>query len=121
MKSIESLELRIGKFLRIGVIFAGSLMLIGWLSKFNFTVNSLYVFDTYDQIPLKDILAFHYIRKDWGTLVSYLGLTTLISLPVIRVFLTTIIFIKQKEFALAAIAFVVLLALFFSMALGIEH
>jgi uncharacterized membrane protein len=120
MNQIESLELKIAKFLRVGVIIAGILMLLGWLMQVRFISNPFYVFDTYDQIPFVDLVRYHIFRKNYGAILSYVGLIALICLPVIRVFLTAILFIKQQEFKLSLIALVVLVGLIFSMALGIE-
>ncbi|MCM2350930.1 MAG: DUF1634 domain-containing protein [Bacteriovoracaceae bacterium] len=119
MNEIENLELKISKFLRYGVIFAGIVIFIGWISMFKFT-NTFYTFKFYDKLPLIDIIPFYVYRERWGMLVAYAGLVILISLPIIRVFLTAFLFIKQKEYILATIAIVVSIALIFSMFLGIE-
>lgn len=116
---IENLELKISKFLRYGVIAAGIVILIGWLTLFKFS-NTFYTFKFYDQLPFIDIIPFYFYRERWGILISYSGLIMLIALPIIRVFLTAFIFLKQKEYALALIAAVVCISLIFSMFLGIE-
>ena len=121
MNQIEALEFKIAKFLRVGVILAGLLMLIGWVSHMKFSGSPFYVFDTYDQIPFEELFMHHLRWKNWGMLTSYAGLVALISLPLIRVLLTAVIFIKRKEYYLSVIAFIVLLGLFISMTLGIEH
>lgn len=120
MNELESLELKISKFLRLGVIVAGLLMMIGFIVQFKWNANPFYVFDTYDHIPLINQLKFHYRHQHWGHLSSYLGLIILISLPIIRVMLTGVLFIKQKEYPLAGIAFLVLLGLIISFTFGIE-
>ena len=117
---IEDLELRTSKLLRGGVIVAGILIAIGWTTTWNTTSGSLFNFKTYDQISLVDTLQLHIRNGNWGILVCYLGLGTLISLPLIRVLLTMVLFIKQKEIILAFISLAVLLALLVSMALGID-
>lgn len=119
MNEIENLELKISKFLRYGVIFAGIVILIGWITMFKFS-NTFYTFRFYDKLPFIDIVPFYVYRERWGILLSYVGLIILISLPIIRVFLTAFLFIKQKEYILATIAIVVSIALIFSMFLGIE-
>ena len=120
MNELENLELKISKFLRAGVILAGVVMLVGWVWEIKLTGNPFFNFTQYDNLSLLKLLKFHFYHKDWGILISYAGLAILISLPLIRVFLTAIIFIKQKEFALAMIAGLVLLGLLVSMSLGIE-
>lgn len=120
MNNIESLELKIAKFLRVGVIVSGIIMFAGWMTQFKLSGDPFYNFQVYDHIPLQDLIGFHIYRKHWGVLISYFGLASLISLPVIRVILTAVLFIRQKEFALALIAFTVLLGLMLSMFLGIE-
>jgi uncharacterized membrane protein len=120
MNEIESLELKIAHFLRAGVIISGVIMFAGWMTQFKLSGNPFFNFETYDRISLSELIKFHIHKKDWGILLSYLGLISLISLPLIRVLLTAILFIKQKEFKLAVIAVVVLIGLMASMSLGIE-
>lgn len=120
MNNIESLELKIAKFLRVGVIVAGIIMFAGWMTQFKISGDPFFNFQTYDHIPLQNLITFHIHHKHWGVLLSYFGLASLISLPFIRVILTAVLFIRQKEYALALIAFTVLLGLLLSMALGIE-
>lgn len=120
MNDIESLELKIAKFLRVGVIVAGIIMFAGWMAQFKLTGDPFFNFQTYDHIPLQNMIAIHIRNQQWGILLSYAGLAALISLPIIRVLLTAILFLKQKEFLLAFIAMTVLLGLVFSMSLGIE-
>ena len=117
---IESLELKISKFLRYGVLVAAFFMIIGFILQFKWHHNVFYVFDTYDQIPFQNQILHSLYHKKWGPLFSYAGLIILISLPIIRVFLTGIIFLKQKEKILAYIAFLVLILLAISFTFGIE-
>jgi uncharacterized membrane protein len=120
MNEIESLELRISRFLRIGVIISGILIFAGWITQLKLRGNPFYYFNVYDPIPLQDLVQFYVFRKNYGALTIYAGLALLISLPLIRVLLTFVLFLKQKEFALAAIALVVLMGLVLSMGLGID-
>lgn len=120
MNNIESLELKIAKFLRVGVIVAGIIMFAGWMAQIKLTGDPFFNFQTYDHIPLQNLIGLHIRNKQWGALVAYAGLAALISLPIIRVFLTAILFVRQKEFLLALIAMTVLIGLIFSMSLGIE-
>lgn len=117
---LEALEIKTSKFLRMGVIVAGILIGTGWVGTWNSSTDPLFSFKIYDQIPLIDVLQLHIRNGNWSVLVCYLGLLTLISLPFIRVLLTMVLFIKQKEIVLATISFAVLLGLMISMALGID-
>lgn len=120
MNELEPLELKISHFLRIGVIVSAVLMFAGWITELNWSGDPFYNFQTYDQISFVSLVKFHLKRQDWGVLTSYLGLIALISLPLIRVFLTAILFLKQKEYVLAGIASIVLIGLVGSMALGFQ-
>lgn len=120
MNEIENLELKISKFLRLGVIVAAIFMLIGWILKFKWQGNPFFHFEIYDQIPFERQFLFYFHKKDWGYLFSYLGLIVLISLPLIRVLLTAVIFLKQKEYHLALIAALVLAGLGASFMFGFE-
>lgn len=120
MNEIESLELKIAKFLRGGVFTAGAVMFVGWIWKTKWSGNPFFTFEVYDRIPFKTMIQHHIYHKDWGTLVSYAGLLILISLPLIRVLLTAILFVRQKEYSLAGIALLVLSGLTASILLGIE-
>ncbi len=117
---LENLELKISKFLRYGVLVAGAFLAVGWISQFSLTENPYEFFTSYDNIPLQDIIQLYIRNKEWGILISYVGLALLISLPLIRVFLTAFLFIKQKEYHLAAIASLVLICLVISFSFGID-
>lgn len=119
-KSLEELELKIATFLRVGVILAGVLIFSGWIFNLKFNQDPFLAFRIYDTLPLQNILAIYYRNGNWPILVCYLGLAVLISLPLIRVLLTAYLFLKQKDFLLGTIAFVVFLALVASFFLGIE-
>src|SRR5690606_10123584 len=108
MDELQNLELKIAKFLRVGIVVAGLMMLVGWLLGLKFVADPFFNFQIYDQIPLHALIQHHYRRGDWSVLLSYTGLLVLISLPVIRVLLTGVLFIKQGEKTMAAIASMVL-------------
>ncbi len=113
------LELLIAKFLRYGVVFCGILIFVGWILNLNWDANPFFIYKDYDPIPFWDLIS-HYVRiKNIGGLISFAGLAGLVSLPVWRVFLTGILFIKQKERALAVIAFFVFTLLVISFLLGV--
>lgn len=119
-QTTEELEIKIALFLRYGVFIAGFVMFVGWAMNFKFSGDPYFGFSTYDQIPLMDLIDHYIRRKNWGALVSYSGLALLISLPLIRVLLTMILFLKQKENTLAGVAFIVFAGLMVSLFLGIE-
>ena len=117
---LYSLELKISWFLRIGVVIAGLLLLVGFLANFSFHGDPFYHFQTYDKIPFQVAIQHHIQHGHWKILISYAGLIALISLPIARVLLTAFLFVKQKEYHLAVIALVVLMGLSLSFSLGIE-
>ena len=113
-----SLELFIAKFLRYGVFFAAALLFIGWMLQIDFQHDTFAAFSTYKNTPLNQTLANLMSAKSYGLLISYLGLVVLISLPVLRVLLTAIAFVFERDYLLAAIAGVVLCGLLYSFVLG---
>jgi len=115
-----SLELKISNLLRWGVLLAGAFLFIGWMSILDFTQNPLADFKDYKEETLVHSLNKALQNGQWGLLIAYAGLALLISLPVIRVLMTGILFIKQKEKILAATAFFVFGILILSFSLGIE-
>ena len=120
MKPSDNLELKISQFLRYGVLLSGGLILIGWVKNFRFQGNPFFNFQIYDQIPFLELFNFHLQKGEWGILVSYAGLITLITLPLFRVILLVFLFLRQKEMLLALISFVVILLLILSMSLGLD-
>ncbi len=120
MSSLDHLEIKVAKFLRYGVLVAGTIIAIGWLTSFNSSEHFLEKYRQYDPIPLQNFLIYHYGQGEWGILTAYAGLAVLISLPLIRVFLTALLFLKSRDFTLAAIAGLVLLGLIISFTFGLE-
>jgi uncharacterized membrane protein len=120
MSDIEKLELKIARFLRAGVVLSGLLMFAGWALQFKWSGNPFYFFDMYDPLPIQEIIRIYVRNENYGALLSYAGLGFLISLPIIRVLLTSILFARQKEYGLALIAAFVLIGLIVSMSLGID-
>jgi uncharacterized membrane protein len=115
-----ALELLIAKFLRWGVVFCGILIFAGWMLNLKWHGDPFFIYKDYDPIPFWELLQ-HYIRsQNIGGLIAFGGLAGLVSLPVWRVFLTGILFLKQKERALALIAFVVFTLLIISFLLGMR-
>ena len=120
MDKLELLELKISKFLRAGVLMAGLLMLIGWIAHLVSYGSSLELLKTYNAVSIEETFKTIVDNKSWFDLIAYLGLVTLIALPITRVFLTAFLFLKQKEYILAGIASFVLIVLIISFSLGIE-
>lgn len=120
MKDLETMELKIARFLRTGVVVSGLIILTGWLVSFKPDSDPFLPLQTYAPYGLIDRLQVHALLSDWGPVITYFGLGILISLPVLRVFLSTILFIKQKEKMMALIGFIVMLGLILSFSLGVE-
>lgn len=120
MKNLETMELKIARFLRGGVVASGLIILTGWILSFRPDKDPFLPLQTYVPYGLIDRLQVHALLSDWGSLITYFGLGILISLPVLRVFLSTILFIKQKEKIMALLGAIVMLGLILSFSLGIE-
>ncbi|WP_374073361.1 DUF1634 domain-containing protein [Bdellovibrio bacteriovorus] len=119
-ESLNQLEYRISQFLRGGVLFAGLLLLVGWLWMLVNNREALSTFDEYHPQSLAESLQWALIMNDRALMMSFFGLVVLVSLPVIRVLMTGVLFMKQKEYRLALMAFVVFSALVASFFLGID-
>jgi uncharacterized membrane protein len=120
MNQIDRMELKISKLLRIGVMVAGSVILLGWILAFRADKDPFANLQTYKAFNLLDSLQMHLILQNWGNIIVYVGLGILISLPVLRVLLSTILFLKQKEKIMALLGATVLIGLLLSFSLGIE-
>lgn len=114
------MELTIAKILRYGVLIAGFFILKGWMTQIQFNENIFLSFHQFTPEPLTVTLRKLFAEKNVGMLTAYVGLFILISLPLIRVLMTAFLFIKQKEYTLAAMASVVLVGLLLSFALGFQ-
>jgi len=117
---LHSLELKISKLLRYGVMLAGAFMLFGWITLLDFSKNPLEAFHDYQHKSFEQSLQSAFESQQWGLLIAYFGLILLISLPLLRVLMTAILFIKQKEKTLAFAAFFVFVVLIISFSLGVE-
>lgn len=122
----DQLDVKIAKVLRLGVLFAGALILVGWLSHVS-TVNFVgrtdgpfERFRVYENHPLAAFLETLVLEGNWGELISYLGLAVLIALPALRVFLTFLSFLRHRDFVLAILAAVVFVSLMISFSLGLS-
>ncbi len=117
---IQALELFIARFLRYGVLIAGALMLVGWISQISFRTDTFAQFQVYKEMRLAPTLLQLYDAREWGVLTSYLGMFVLICLPVLRVIMTLAMFLKKRDYALAGVSALVLFGLLLSVTLGLE-
>lgn len=121
MNDLDTMELKISKFLRFGVVVAGLIIATGWIMAFKWDSDPFASLQIYEPYSLIDSFQMNFLLENWGKIIAYMGLTILISLPVIRVFLSIILFIKQKEKTMALIGATVLIGLILSFSLGVEH
>lgn len=119
--NLETMELKIAKFLRAGVVVSGITMLAGWIWGFKFDSDPFIPLQTYSSLTFVQSIKVCLLMRYWGRLLVYLGLMILISLPIIRVILSTYLFVKQKEKEMALIGAIVLIGLILSFSLGVEH
>lgn len=119
-ESVPALEWAVARMLRVGVIIAGVMMLGGWFTFMDFTGNPLVNFHEYKEMPLLESLELAREQSNWGLLLAYAGLALLVSLPIVRVFMTAVLFTKQRQKILAGIAYFVFFILIISLTLGIE-
>jgi len=120
MNELERMELKISKFLRVGVLISGITIAAGWIWSFDPNADPFANLQTYRPLNLMDSFEISFMLQYWGRMLCYLGLFFLISLPVIRVLLSILLFIKQKEKAMALIGAIVLVGLILSFSLGTE-
>ncbi|MDG0816392.1 DUF1634 domain-containing protein [Bdellovibrio svalbardensis] len=119
-EALHKLELTISHLLRIGVLLAGMFLLIGWLWLWFANGSLLGSFTVYESKSLFETIHWALLTNDRPMVISILGLILLVCLPVVRVFLTGVLFVKQKDFRLAIMAFLVFVALVASFVLGID-
>ena len=119
--NLERMELKIAKFLRAGVVVAGLLMLIGWGWSFRPGNDPFAALQTYESLTFIQSIKVCLLMRYWGRLLIYLGLIVLISLPILRVILSTYLFVKQKEKEMALVGAIVMIGLILSFSLGVEH
>ncbi len=119
-KDVYVLELFIARFLRYGVLLAGGLLVVGWLSQINFSQDTFAQFQVYHETRLLDLIREVWSERRWGLLTSYVGLLVLISLPMIRVLMTFAVFLRKRDYALAFISMIVIFGLTLSVVLGFQ-
>ncbi len=119
--SMHRLELQISQLLRQGVMLSGVFLLIGWVWMLVTQGDVLMNFQSYTPQSLMESVHWAIVMGNKGLLIAYTGLALLVALPVVRVFLTGFLFIRQKEYVLATMAYSVFFFLVVSVLLGIEH
>jgi uncharacterized membrane protein len=117
---LHDLELKISKMLRSGVYVAGMLLMVGWLWQLYKNGDTLADFKTYESRSLVETIHWAVVMHDRPILISMAGLVVLVLLPITRVFLTGVLFVKQKDRVLAVMAFAVFTCLVASFFLGID-
>lgn len=120
-QKLSRLELKISFFLRYGVFVSAAFLFVGWMGQIFQSSDRLSHFQIYRPEPLEMIIQKALSLSDYPMLSAVLGLAILVSLPIIRVFLTAYLFIQSKDWYLAAMALFVSAILCLSFFLGIEH
>lgn len=117
--SLFKLELIISQILRTGVLISGTCLLVGWLWMWYHGAD-IYALKFYEEHSLLESFQWALLMQNRGFFICMAGFAILISLPLIRVFMTGVLFLKQKEYLLGSLAFGVFLALILSFSLGLE-
>ncbi|MFV8259164.1 DUF1634 domain-containing protein [Bdellovibrio bacteriovorus] len=119
-ESLHDLELTISQILRGGVLFAGIFLLTGWLWMLLRNGSELQSFSAYEPRPFVENIQWALVMNDRALLIAQFGLVVLVCLPLVRVLMTAILFLKQKDKGLAIMALTVFVALVGSFLLGID-
>ncbi|KYG63721.1 hypothetical protein AZI86_12920 [Bdellovibrio bacteriovorus] len=117
---MHRLELIVSQLLRLGVLIAGALLFIGWVWMWINGNDISGNLKEYNPTTFTDTLQWAVIMQDRALLTTMMGLVILVTLPVVRVLLTAILFIKQKDYRLAIMAIFVFAFLCSSFFLGID-
>lgn len=113
MKEKKTIERKISIAMRIGVSIAALFMIIGFLLLLVTNNNSINTYNSIDFIELiKNLTNFNPYS------FMMLGIFLLILTPVLRVLLSIILFIKEKDKLYTLITFFVLLILIISFIVG---
>lgn len=116
---LTRLELKISYFLRYGVFLSAAFLAFGWIGQILQSQDRLNHFQIYQPEALSVTLHKALGNSDYPMLSAILGLSVLVSLPIIRVFLTAYLFIQSKDWYLAGMAIFVSAMLCLSIVLGI--
>ena len=113
MKEKKTIERKISIVMRIGVSIAALFMIIGFLLLLIEDINSINTYNSIDFIELiKNLTNFNPYS------FMMLGIFLLILTPVLRVLLSIILFIKEKDKLYTLITFFVLIILIISFIVG---
>ncbi len=110
----------IGRLLGRGVLVSGGLLCLGWVLSAQYSADPFVRFQSYERIPLRSLLQSAVSQGQWGLLLCYIGLFVLVALPSLRVALTMVLFLRQKQPIFASIAAFVLVVLIASFYFGIQ-
>lgn len=113
------LELWISYFLRGGVLFAGALVALGFGMMLIQGGVSLEVYQVYEEQSFFEMLHWAFLLQQTGVLMVALGLVVLVSLPVLRVLLTGILLLVNREWIVGSVSIFVFMALLLSFAMGL--
>jgi uncharacterized membrane protein len=113
-EEIAKVEIIISKALRVGVIASAIIIIVG-LAAFIKTGNSGYAGD-YFPTTLSEIFKGLLNCKPYAIMLT--GLYLLILTPVLRVAVSIIVFLKEKDYLYTKITLFVLVILIFSLCMG---
>ncbi|MBS1669523.1 MAG: DUF1634 domain-containing protein [Bacteroidetes bacterium] len=113
----RELEIILGNLLRIGVVVAGSVLIIGailFLVRHGSEVPSYHIFKP-DSISLSNFQdLFRGLVKFQPVPIMELGILLLIATPVLRVLFSVFAFVYEKDYMYVLFTVIVLLVLIFS-------
>ena len=112
--NIGEIEIIISKSLRVGVFLSSIIILLGLLM-FLISGHSGYPGDLYPISP-HDILVGATLFKPYGIIL--LGLMILIAIPIFRVGVSIIVFLKEKDYLYVKITTAVFIILIISLLMG---
>lgn len=113
-KQPVDVEVVVSLFIRIGVIMSGTVIITGMLM-FLLSGHSGYPDDTYPT-SIREIIMGCLSLKPYGIMLT--GLVLLILTPVLRVGVTIIVFLKEKDYIYVAITSIVFIILIISLSVG---
>ena len=124
-KTIESTEnldrrteLVLGNLLRIGVIAAGAIVLIGAIFFFARHGNEIPNYHTFkfDSLNINDpLILFNELLALKSAAIIKVGILVLIATPVLRVIVSVIAFLYEKDFMYVVFTLIVLTVLLYSI------